>query len=42
MTRRRKKLLVAVALAVLAAGGFAWYWQATAVDGQVTALLACP
>ena len=39
MTRRRKTLLVALAL-VLAAGGFAWYWQATAVHRQVNALLA--
>ncbi|KKL70537.1 hypothetical protein LCGC14_2103900, partial [marine sediment metagenome] len=36
--RRWKTLLVAVAL-VLAAGGSAWYWQATAVDRQVNALL---
>ena len=40
MTRRRKQLLVAVALALLAAGGFAWYRRATAVDRQVSALLA--
>ena len=40
MTRRRKKLLVALALILLAAGGFAWYWQATAVGRQVNALLA--
>ena len=39
MTRRRKTLLVAFAL-LLAAGGVAWYWQATAVDRQVNALLA--
>ena len=40
MTRRRKTLLVAVALALLATGGLAWYWQATAADWQVKALLA--
>ena len=39
MTRRRKTLLVACALVLLAAGGLAWYWQATAVDRQVNALL---
>ena len=36
---RWKMLLVVVAL-LLAAGGFAWYWQATAVDRQVEGLLA--
>ena len=40
MTRRRKKLLVALALAGLAAGGLAWFRQATAADRQVNALLA--
>ena len=30
MTRRRKTLLVAIVL-LAAAGGFAWYWRATAV-----------
>ena len=39
MTRRRKTLLVVLALVLLAAGGFAWYWQATAVERQVDALL---
>ena len=39
MTRRRKTLLVVLAL-VLLAGGFAWHWQATAVDREVDALLA--
>ncbi|KKM15523.1 hypothetical protein LCGC14_1695200, partial [marine sediment metagenome] len=40
MSRRRKTLLVAVALVLLAAGGFAWYWQATSVDRRVNAILA--
>ena len=40
MSRRRRTLLVVLALVLLAAGGFAWYWQATAVDRQVNALLA--
>ena len=40
MTRRRKTLLVVLGLILLAAGGFAWYWRATAVDRQVNALLA--
>ncbi|KKM99375.1 hypothetical protein LCGC14_1148530 [marine sediment metagenome] len=35
MPRRRKTLLVVLAL-LLAAGGFAWYWQATAVDRRET------
>ena len=39
MTRRRKTLLVVLALVVLAAGGVAWYRQATAVGRQVNALL---
>jgi len=39
MTRRRKSLLVVLAVLVLGAGGFTWYWQATAVDRQVHALL---
>ncbi len=30
MTRGDKRLLVVLAVVVLAAGGFAWYWQATA------------
>jgi len=38
MTRRRKTALVVVVV-VLGVGGFAWYWQATAVDRQVHALL---
>ena len=32
MTRRRKKLLVALALVLLAAGGVAWYCRATAAE----------
>ena len=40
MTRRRKTLLVALALVLLAVGSFAWYRHATAVDRQVNALLA--
>ena len=39
MSRRRNTLLAVLAL-LLAAGGFAWYWQATAVDRQVNAPLA--
>ncbi|KKM07077.1 hypothetical protein LCGC14_1737590, partial [marine sediment metagenome] len=39
MTRRPKALLVVLALVLLAAGGVAWYWQATAADRQVNALL---
>ncbi|KKL56182.1 hypothetical protein LCGC14_2247950, partial [marine sediment metagenome] len=39
MTRRRKTLLVVLALVLLAAGGLVWYGQATAVDRQVNALL---
>ncbi len=39
MTRRRKTLLVVFALVFLAAG-VALYWQATAVERQVDALLA--
>ena len=39
MTRRRITLLVVIAFLLLA-GGSAWYWQATAVDRQVNALLA--
>ncbi len=41
MTRRRNTLLVvlAVAVLVLGAGGFAWFWQATAVDRRVNNLL---
>ncbi|KKM23413.1 hypothetical protein LCGC14_1615450 [marine sediment metagenome] len=39
MSHRRKTRLVAVALVLLAAGGLAWYWQATPVDRQVDALL---
>ena len=42
MTRRRQKLLVALALVLLAGGGFAWYWRATAVDRQVTRLKLDP
>ena len=40
MTRRRKTLLVALALVLLIVGLSAWYRQATAVDRQVNALLA--
>ena len=43
MTRRRKTLLAVFALVFLAAGAFAWYWQATAgtaAERQVDALLA--
>ncbi len=40
MARRRKTLLIAFALVFLAVGGLTWYWQATAVDRQVDALLA--
>jgi len=39
MTRRRKTLLVVLVAILLFAGSFAWYWQATAVDRQVNALL---
>ena len=39
MTRGQKTLLVVLAVIVLSGGGFAWYWQATAVDRQVNALL---
>ena len=38
MTRRRKTFLIVLAL-LLAAGGVAWYRQATAVERQVNALL---
>jgi len=34
MSLGRQRLLVAVALVPLAAGGLAWYWQATAGDRQ--------
>ena len=40
MTHKRKKLLVVLAIALLAGGGFAWYRQATATERQVRALLA--
>ncbi len=40
MTRGRRTLLVVFALVFLAAGGLTWYWQATAVERQVDALLA--
>ncbi len=40
MTRKRKTLLAVLALILLAGGGFAWYWRATATDRQVNALLA--
>ena len=40
MTRRRKTPLVVFALVFLAVGASAWYWQATAVERQVDALLA--
>ncbi len=42
MARRRKTLLIGFALVCLAAGGLAWYWQATAataMERQVDALL---
>ena len=39
MTYRRESLLVVLAVLILGAGGFAWYWQATTVDRQVNALL---
>ncbi|MHC4611453.1 MAG: hypothetical protein ACYS7M_14000, partial [Planctomycetota bacterium] len=38
MTRPRRTLLTLLALLLLA-GGSAWYWQATAVDRKVNALL---
>jgi len=40
MTRRRKSLLVVLAVLVLGAGGFTWYWQATAQQRRLRALLA--
>jgi len=39
MTRRRKTWLVLLAAVLLAGGGFAWYWHATAVERRVDALL---
>jgi len=39
MTHRRKITLIAVAAVLLLAGGFAWYWRATAVERRVNDLL---
>ena len=39
MSLGQKRLLVVLAVVVLAAGGFAWYWHATAVDRRVNAQL---